>query len=104
MWTVVCDPVHDMLAGGQNRSALLILLTDGVERIEAVRVGLVRRNTKNKDDEFADRLQAELDKVHECATTINELEAYLDELRAEAAEHARMRVREILGRQSTVPQ
>lgn len=104
MWTVVCDPVHDMLAGGQNRSALVIMLTDGTDRIEALRVGLIRRNTKNKDVEFADQLQVELDKVHECATTINELEEHLEELRREAVEHARMRVQEILGRQSTVPQ
>lgn len=103
MWSVVCEPVDDTLANGQNRSALMILLTDGTERFECMRVGLVRRNTKNKDVEFAQQLQAELDKVHECAETINELEQYLEELRREAADHARVRVREIIGKQSTVP-
>lgn len=107
MWSVVCEPVNDTGPGGVNRSALAIMLSDGSARVEAVRVGLVRRNTKNPDAEFVDQLQAELDKAHEMAITINELETELglQRLEAEAAavKEAAKRIKEIFGRQSVVP-
>lgn len=106
-WCVVCEPVDDTGPEAVNRSALAIMLSDGQRRIEAVRVGLVRRNTKHPDAEFTEQLQAELDKAHECAITINELD---DELRlqqrdaeAEATRKARERVKEIFGTASVVP-
>lgn len=107
MWCVVCEPVDDTGPRGANRSALAIMLSDGDRRIEAVRVGLVRRNTKNPDDEFVDRLQAELDKAQECAITLNELDAELREqlLDAERASvgKARERVKAIYGDPKVVP-
>jgi hypothetical protein len=102
-WTVVTEAVDVQAGNGENRSALVVLLTDGTARIELSRVGMIRRNSKNPDTPFADQLQIELDKAQECAATINELERYYDELRAEAEDHARVRVADIIGKQSPVP-
>jgi phosphomevalonate kinase len=102
-WTVVCDPINDTLKSGVNRSALRVCLSDGTVKIECCRVGLIRRNTQNKDTEFIAQLQIELDKADECAVTLNALEEELERLRAEAAEKARVRIREVMGKPSPVP-
>lgn len=102
-WCVVTE-AEDVVAGnGKNRSALVVMLTDGITKIECSRVGMVRRNTKNPDTPFPDQLQIELDKANEAAATINELEAYLEELRLEQVAHARRRVKDIIGKTSPVP-
>lgn len=102
-WVVVTEAEDVQAGNGHNRSALVVMLSDGTSKIECSRVGMVRRNTKNKDTPFPDQLQVELDRAQECAATINELEAYLEELRAEQVAHARKRVQQIIGKQSPVP-
>lgn len=102
-WVVVCPTVNDTLADGQNRSAVRVCITDGVEVIELCRVGIIRRNTKNKDVLFPDQFQAEVDKANEITDTINDYLQYLEELRAEAAKLTRKRVHEIIGKPSPVP-
>lgn len=102
-WSVITEAQDVQAGNGQNRSALVVMLTDGNAKIELSRVGMVRRNTKNPKIEFPDQLQLELNKASECATTINELEQYLEELRAEQEAHARKRVADIIGKVSPVP-
>lgn len=102
-WTVVCEVVDDTTPKGKNRNSLAVLLTDGVDRHEIVRVAFVRANSNNPKAEFGDELQRQLDKAQECAATINELHEYLEELRGEAAQHAAIRIRGILGKPSAVP-
>lgn len=102
-WCVITEAVDVQAGNGKNRSALVVMITDGVANIELSRVGMVRRNSKHPDTPFLDQLQLELDKAQECARTINELEQYLVELRVEAEDHARKRVADIVGRPSPVP-
>lgn len=102
-WSVATEAVDVQAGDGKNRSALVVQITDGKDKIECSRVGMVRRNTKNPDVPFPDQLQIELDKARECVATINELEEYLEELRAEQVDHATKRVKDIVGKQSPVP-
>lgn len=102
-WAVICPTVNDALATGENRSAVAVCITDGAEIVELVRVGLVRRNSKNPDVEFVAQLQVEVDKANEIVATVNEHLQYLEELRAEAAAYTRKHVASIVGKASSVP-
>lgn len=103
-WAVKCAPVKDETAAGQNRSALIVYLTDGDSDLEISRVGFVRRNTKQKDVPFEQALQGALDVAQEAVATLNEYELQMLELRQAQVDYARKCVQEIVGKKpSTVP-
>lgn len=100
-WTVICEPVSNRSDDTvRNRGGLRVLLTDGEHEHEICRVGYARQNTRNPDESFEERLQKELDKAYEAATTVNELQSELEAAREEAYRKARDRIREVLGNPS----
>lgn len=101
-WAVVCRPVDD----GTDKTAkpaLAVALTDGVAEIDVAHVAFLRRQGKDKEVPFDRKLQEILDVAHEAATTINEFEEYLDELRTEQTAMAQRRVEGIIGKVSLTP-
>ena len=86
-WTVILRPASsntDENAGGENRSGLVVLLTDGEGEHEMVRVAFVRRAAKakaNRDRTFEEVLEEEIAKAQQAADAMNELDA----------EHVRLR-------------
>lgn len=56
----------------ENRSAMVVKLTNGSHSEEVCRVGFARRNTKHPDVSFADQLRIEISKAREAVTILND--------------------------------
>lgn len=101
-WVVACRPVDD---GTEKtaKPALAVAITDGVTVVDIAHVAFLRRQGKDKAVTFDKKLQEVLDVAQEAVTTINEFEQYLEEIRAEQTEMARVRIQSIIGKVSLVP-
>lgn len=69
---------------GRNEGGVIVRLGDNAGRIEEVaRVGFMRRNTANPDDQFKSRLDHVLEIANGAAQALNEQERLIAELLAE---------------------
>lgn len=87
----------------KNMSGIAVTLTDGDEEVFVARVAFARRNSRHPEADFAEQLEAEIEKAEQAADMLNE---YLDERERQLEERfaeVQDRVREALGRPEKVP-
>lgn len=57
---------------GENRSCMVVRLTNGSHRQDVCRVGFARRNTKHPNVAFGEQLRAEIEKAREAVKILND--------------------------------